>query len=246
MRPSSVAGVDAFSRTDSVGIPVPAVAVCTAFIIDHVPLTRFGLRTVLESTAGVTVVGEAGTEADALARLGECRPSLVVAGLPAGGGDDYVNVLRAAKKASPPAAVLVMSEENSPTAVAGAINAGADSFVHKSLSCGVLAEAIVRTGRGDRVWLLAPESSAPSLRATESASRGMAPRENEILGLMVNRLSNEEIAQLLNLAPQTVKNYVSRILHKHGVVSRRELFKVLGIHGVPLQPMPRDRERKPA
>ncbi|OXM67487.1 MULTISPECIES: LuxR C-terminal-related transcriptional regulator [Amycolatopsis] len=246
MRPNSVTGVDAFSRTDSDGTPVPAVAVRTAFIIDRVPLTRFGLRAVLEATAGVTVVGEAATGTDALAKLGECRPGLVVAGLPAGGDDDYVNVLRAVKKTSPPTAVIVMSEENSPTAVAAAINAGADSFVHKSLSCGVLVEAIVRTGLGDRVWLLAPESSSPSLRATESVSRGMTRRENEILGLMVNRLSNEEIAQLLNLAPQTVKNYVSRILHKHGVVSRRELFKVLGIHGVPLQPMPHDRDRKPA
>lgn len=55
----------------------------------------------------------------------------------------------------------------------------------------------------------------------------MTRREEEVLGLVLRRWSNDEIAQELFLAPQTVKNYVSRVLAKLGVSSRRELFRSL-------------------
>lgn len=216
----------------------------TTLVVDEQPLIRYALRTLIESAGECQEIAEAGSGAEALAKCRRVHPDLVITELTLTGERVGIGICRFAKRALRGTAVLVLTADSSPSAVAAALNAGADSFVHKSAGDRVVGEAIRRTRAGERTWLVGAETAPqPAPPPSPPDSPPMTSREEEVLALVLCRRSNDEIADQLHLARQTVKNYVSCVLRKLGFASRRDLFRSLDLRPSPSAAVP---PRRPA
>ena len=191
-------------------------------LVDRQPVTRLGLRVLLEGMEGVQVVGEAADTDEALRLSAQLRPNLVIVDPDLGGRVSVLGELKAVEK---PPRVLIYSEDNSRESVAAASLAGADGFVHKEAGIEVLPEAVKRTCAGERVWMLGPMEarSETTLRARIEAAK-LTPREKDILDLLLKRRTNPEIAEHLHVSVNTVRTHVKNVLKELGAGSRRELL----------------------
>ncbi|WP_176968962.1 response regulator transcription factor [Amycolatopsis xylanica] len=194
--------------------------------MDDQPLVRYALRTLLESRSGIQSIIEAGSEQEALRTCAKSLPDVVITELFFATGPVGARICQFVKGKSDDVKVMVYTSASAPSAVAVAMNAGADSFVHKSVGCAELMDAVERTKSGQRTWIL--RAASRPFRVRPDSTAALTPREEEILELVLHRWSNAEIAQELKLAKQTVKNYVSRVLQKLGFASRRDLLRTLG------------------
>lgn len=129
------------------------------------------------------------------------------------------------KQSADPPLVVVHTADNDPEMITSCLTAGADGFIHKSSEPEALVETLISATRGRRPWVLGRVSERVSGRASGLDVRPeLTGRENEVLRLLLARLSNQEIAEELHLAHQTVKNYAHSVMHKLGVSSRRQLL----------------------
>ena len=195
-------------------------------VVDHHPVVRYALSSLLDARAAWTA--EAATGEEAWQATTTRSPSVVVLETELEGrisGMELCQRIKAMKKAP---RVVVFTGSGSSSAVVSAISAGADSFLHKSVGSGELVDAVEKTFLGQRLWLLGKEDKAKVIDTRSVVHDGlttMTRREEEVLSLVLRRYTNEEIAQELSLAQQTIKNQVSNALRKLGVNGRRELFR---------------------
>ncbi|MFF6906548.1 DNA-binding response regulator [Streptomyces sp. NPDC012389] len=126
--------------------------------------------------------------------------------------------------------VILYSRDNTPRSVVDCIRGGAAGFVHESCPPESIVKGLHDVLSGRSFWHLGadePERAPVAVRAETGRQWKLSGREEEILGLLLRRRSNEEIAHELCLTQQTVKNYASRVFHKVGVSGRKELFRML-------------------
>jgi len=191
-------------------------------VIEPYPLMRRALVDEISRAEGVDVVGEAGDSRTA-ARIARTIPvDIVVTEAHLESENAGVALCARMKKLPTSPLVVVHTSDNSPRAVADCLAVGADSFVHKSFEPETLIDSMRRTARLHRPWILGRESAA--LPGTRPVGTALTTREQEVLGLLLMRLTNDEIAVRLHLARQTVKNYVSSVMRKLEVSTRRDLF----------------------
>lgn len=190
---------------------------------DH-PVMLLGLRAVVTAQDDLELVGEADSSALALDLAVEVQPDLVVLPLRLGGEFTGVELCREIKS-SMLARVLVYTSYNAAEDVSGCLLSGADSFVYKGEESVHLLETIRSTAAGRRIWLLGgePRGHSEDMRALADSS-GLTRREQEVLGFMLQRFTNAQIANELVVELTTVKTHVRSILRKLGLRNRRELF----------------------
>lgn len=135
--------------------------IAVVVVDEQQPVVRYAVRRLLEGDAGVRSVVEAGTEEAAIRACLSGDPDLVVTDVALDGGRSGLSVCRFAKRRCR-SAVLVHTADRSSSGMAAAVNAGADSVVHKSATCADLLDAIHRTARGRQVWLLDPGRGGPA------------------------------------------------------------------------------------
>jgi two-component system, NarL family, response regulator DevR len=190
---------------------------------DH-PIVLLGLRTVVTAQPDMELVGEAGTATEVMALTNELHPDLVVLPLRLEGELKGVELCREIKSAVR-TRVLIYTSYNSGEDAAACLLSGADSFVYKGEDSGRLLDTMRATAAGRRVWLLGGEHTDQSDRMRQLvASSGLTRREQEVLGFMLQRFTNGQIANELFVELPTVKTHVSSILRKLGLRSRQELF----------------------
>ncbi|MFJ2936808.1 response regulator [Streptomyces sp. NPDC087219] len=200
-------------------------------IADDQMMVRQGFTVLLNAEPGIEVVGQAVDGADAVAKVAELSPDVVLMDIrmPGTGGIEATRVLTAAAGSS--VKVLVLTTFDLDEYVYEALRAGASGFLLKDASADELAEAVRVVARGDA--LLAPDltkrliAEFSRLSATPRSPLkdrvGMlTERETEVLALIAQGLSNAEIAACLVVAEQTVKTHVSRILVKLGLRDRTQ------------------------
>jgi DNA-binding NarL/FixJ family response regulator len=196
------------------------MAVIRVLITDDHPLFRKGLRTLLESSEGLEVVGEAATAAAAVVACGTLLPDLVLMDLQMPGGSG-INAIREIGQEYPETRILVLSLYEDDNSVFAALRAGARGYVLKDADETEIIRAIQVVAGGDsifsssiagRIIALIPRDAFPELSS----------REREILGLLAAGQSPREIASQLFLSPKTVSNYISLIINKLQVVDRAE------------------------
>ncbi|MFI1106833.1 MULTISPECIES: response regulator transcription factor [Streptomyces] len=195
-------------------------------VVDPFPLSRRALVGLLRDRDGGQVVGEAGSRQEALEECALRLPDVVITDIDLLGPADGIRLCEQVKRLAVPPLVLVYSGTAAPGALAECLTHGADSFVHRTAPVERLISAIDLLFEGKPLWYfgeLTPGTHTATLPC-ETVNGLLTPREQQILGLLLRRHSNEEIAEDLHLARQTVKNYVSNILQKLGVSSRRELL----------------------
>ena len=197
----------------------------TVFLLDDHELVRRGIRTLLEGEGDIEVVGEASLARDAVARIPALRPQVAVLDgrLPDGSG---VEVCREIRSVDPSIAVLVLTSYDDDDALFAAIMAGAAGYVLKQVTGGDLVAAVRRVAAGQS--MLDPAVTARVLARLRNGplqdplTKHLTPKEEQILALVGEGLTNRQIAERLVLAEKTVKNYVSILLGKLGVESRTQ------------------------
>ncbi|GEL19601.1 DNA-binding response regulator [Pseudonocardia asaccharolytica DSM 44247 = NBRC 16224] len=173
------------------------------------------------------MVGEAGTAAQALARIPALRPDVAILDvrLPDGEG---VSVCRDVRSAvSPPPACLMLTSYSDDEALFGAIMAGAAGYLLKQVAGMDLVDAVRTVAAGGslldpRATTLVLERLRTGEQATDPRYEALSPQERRILGLIADGLTNRQIGTQMHLAEKTVKNYVSSLLHKLGFARRTE------------------------
>ncbi len=208
----------------------------TILVVDDHAVVRQGLRAFLEAQPDFDVVGEAESGAQAVALAGELVPDVVLMDLLMPGMDG-VEATRQIRRVSPRTQVVVLTSYHEDEHIFPALRAGAISYLLKSVKMDELAEALRRAAHGEAT--LHPRVAARLVR--EVSGRGDEPpnpftelteRELEILKLIANGLSNQQIAETLVISENTVKGYVSNILSKLHLADRTQAAVLAWREGV--------------
>jgi DNA-binding NarL/FixJ family response regulator len=195
------------------------------FLLDDHEIVRLGVRDLLEAESDITVVGEAGTAASALARIPALRPDVAVLDVRLPDGDG-VSVCRDIRSRMPEVACLMLTSFGDDEALFEAIMAGAAGYVLKQIRGTDLVGAVrtVASGRS----LLDPEAASRVMARMRDQSTksdplaGLTGQERKILELIGEGLTNRQIGERLFLAEKTVKNYVSALFAKLGMERRTQ------------------------
>ncbi len=194
-----------------------------AFVADDQPLVRLGIRTALEQTNDIRVVGEAAVAEDILAHGLHLQPDvfLLSQGIPDFNIVEAVAEIRAALAG---AKVLIAGARQDPAFIRALVEAGAEGSLLKDDPPEDVVQAVRLVMRG-QVWysqeLLRQLLAAQHDRAAYEGAH-LSPRDRQILVLLAQGRSNAQIGEELHLTRQTIKNYVSRIYRILGISSRAE------------------------
>ncbi|GAA5075810.1 MULTISPECIES: response regulator [Nocardia] len=196
------------------------------FLVDDHEIVRRGLIDLLEGDPELTVIGEAGDVAQAMARIPVLRPDVAVLDvrLPDGNGIELCRDLLAEVDGL---RCLILTSYTDEQAMLDAILAGASGYVVKNIKGMELAAAIKAVGAGRS---LLDNRAAAALRARlrdstpddDGPLAGLTEQERRLLALLGEGLTNRQIAARMFLAEKTVKNYVSRLLAKLGMERRTQ------------------------
>ncbi|MGW3043995.1 response regulator [Kitasatospora sp. NPDC001159] len=194
------------------------------FLLDDHEVVRRGVHDLLDAEPDLTVVGEAATVDQALARVPALRPDVAILDMRLPDGDG-VTVCRELRSRMPELACLVLTSFDDEEALLDAIMAGAAGYVLKQISGTDLVSAVRTVASGQS--MLDPGATTRLMARLRGEAAPQAPdfpqlteREREILALVGEGLTNRQIGERLYLAEKTVKNHVSRLLAKLGVERR--------------------------
>ncbi|MFG2843390.1 response regulator [Kitasatospora sp. NPDC101155] len=210
------------TKAEGVGDSAPV----RVFLLDDHEVVRRGVHDLLDGEPDLEVVGEAATAEQALVRVPALRPDVAVLDVRLGDGDG-VSVCRELRSRMPDLACLMLTSFDDEEALLDAVMAGAAGYVLKQIS-GTDLVAAVRTVASGRS-MLDPGAATRLLNRLRSdaeparpvtAGPGLTAREQEVLALIGEGLTNRQIGERLYLAEKTVKNHVSRLLAKLGVERR--------------------------
>jgi DNA-binding NarL/FixJ family response regulator len=201
-------------------------------LVDDHAVVRTGLRLMLEAEPDIVVLAEASTAAEAVERVAELKPAVVLLDItmPGGGGIGALDRLR---KASPETRVLMLTMHDDPEYLRVALVSGAAGFILKNAVSAELLAAI-RTVHQGRTYVdptLAGAALRGILAAAERAGAGenptdrLSPREIEVLRQLALGYTNKEIANRLELSVKSVETYRARVSEKLGLSGRAELFR---------------------
>ncbi|MGY1780661.1 LuxR C-terminal-related transcriptional regulator [Geodermatophilus sp. SYSU D01036] len=191
-------------------------------VLDEQEVVRRGVSQVLGDDPALTVVAEATSVAEAVARGLAVRPDVAVVGmrLPDGSGAEAWARLRAGV---PGLRCLVLSAYCDPATVQAAVRLGVAGYLVKHVRGPALVAAVHRVAAGGTVFH--PEVTAavsdPTDRRPHPLDR-LTPRERELLRLLGEGLTNRQIGERLGLTEKTVKNYASNLLGKLGLQRRTQ------------------------
>jgi NarL family two-component system response regulator LiaR len=194
-------------------------------LVDDHDMVRLGIRTYLLTEQDIEVVGEAGSGEQAVQLVQELKPDLVLMDLVMPGMDG-VAATRAVLKAEPKTKVLVLTSFVEDDKVLPALEAGASGYLLKTVLGDELVRSIRKVCAGETV--LEPQAAAKMLAALQKPKReerkldALTEREQEVLRLIAQGKTNQQIGEELFIGIKTVKTHVSNILSKLCVEDRTQ------------------------
>jgi two-component system invasion response regulator UvrY len=211
-------------------------------LVDDHAVVREGYRTLLEKHEGLRVVGEAGNAAQGYQCYKDLRPDVVVmdVSMPGRGGIDAIEHIR---KFDADARILVFTMHSGAPYALQAFRAGAKGYVTKSSSPELLISAVRSVADGQVAICpeISEELAIDRVQDESEGIEGLSPREFEILRMILNAKSTDEIAAALNVSRKTAANYHYGIKAKLGASSDIELLHLGLRHGLvePVVPSPK-------
>ena len=196
-------------------------------IVDDHAVVRQGVRAALEARQDFVVVGEAESGAAAVAAVAQRIPDVVLMDLLMPGMDG-VEATRQIKRLSPHTQIVVLTSHHDDSYIFPALRAGAISYLLKNVKMEELAEAVRRAAR--REAILDPRVAARVIQALQGSHDAPPPnafteltdRELEILKLIAQGMTNQELTAHLCISEHTVKGHVSNILSKLHLADRTQ------------------------
>lgn len=183
-----------------------------------------GIRVLLENS-GLDVVAEAESTAEVLERIGTVNPDVILLDIRMPGGDG-LNCLGRVKLDYPDMPIVLYSAYDNPTYIARAVALGAAGYVLKNASRERLIEALTTAVKGQSAFtkeeLRRVTGALATPRLNQDIEVPLTQRESEVLRQMALGLTNKEIAKLLGISYETVKEHVQHILRKVGVSDRTQ------------------------
>lgn len=191
------------------------------FLVDDHEVVRRGVAEVLEDDPGITVAGEAGSVAEALARVPAVRPDVVVADMRLPDGDG-VDLCRMLLERLPGIRCLILTSYADEQAQAAAVEAGIAGYLLKQVRGRALVSGVRTVAAGGSLF----EDGAVRVRRSTPAEDGrlaaLTEQERTVLMLIGEGLTNRQIGARMGLAEKTVKNYTSHLLAKLGFERRTQ------------------------
>ncbi len=207
----------------------------TIVVVDDHPLFRQGVADALSLSPHIRVVGQASHGVQGLEMILSLRPDLAIVdvNLPGMNGQQITHEVTSERINT---RVILMTAYDDGEQMLHAAIAGASGYCTKDIQPDHLTELILNVGEGKYVmagevmseksfahWLqLQLESARRSYSEPGSPFHPLSEREMEVLNLVVEGKSNKEIASLLGISHQTVKNHITSILRKFGVEDRTQ------------------------
>ncbi len=196
-------------------------------LVDDHAVVREGYRRLLESRPDLTIIGEAATAREAFEQYRLLSPDVLVLdlGLPDMGG---VELIRRLVQRDADVRILVFTMHREPIFATQALRAGALGYITKSSPPDVLVDAVYQVAARRQVISpdIAPELALALLNQSSEPLAELSPREFEILRLLLDGCSSEEIGIRLSITAKTVQNCHYQIKAKLGVRSDIELTRV--------------------
>ncbi len=205
-------------------------------VADDFPLVREGVVRALDSDPAIEVVAQAENGHDALRVAEDLKPDVMILDLrmPGLGGLEVLDKLRASR---PEIRVIVMTASEQASTLLDAVAAGAAGYLSKRSTGEELRQAVITAHGGGSV--ITPSLASHLLKEYSSSARGeqsqvrpLQGRELDVLRLVVQGLTDNEIGQELFISPRTVQNHLTRIREKTGLRRRSELTRWAVEHAI--------------
>lgn len=198
----------------------------TVMLVDDHVIVRTGVRAFLDAQPDIHVVAETGSGAEAVRLATEFVPDVILMDLVMPEMDGVETTWRV-RRVSPRSQVVILTSYHDDSHIFPAIKAGALSYVLKDLGPDQLADAVRSASRGEAV--LHPQVAARLVRELRGDREDagnifseLSEREQEVLRLIAEGMSNADIAEKLVLSEKTVKGHVSNILSKLHLADRTQ------------------------
>ena len=201
-------------------------------IVDDHTIVREGIKALLDIQEGIDVVAEARSSIECLQKMEAALPDVVLMDLKMP-GIDGIETTRLVKKKYPQVKVILLTNYDDEEYVIASIKSGADGYVLKDVKKGDLAEIIHGVFR-NRAFIdpTVTRKLFHSIRHSDTAKEApatrpvLSQRELQILTHLVEGKSNKDIANSVNLAPDTIKSHLKNIYQKLGVNNRSQAARV--------------------
>lgn len=206
-------------------------------IVDDHEVVRSGLKSILEPEDDLEVVGEASSGSEAVEKVAQLDPSLVLMDIRMEEMSG-IEACRLIKSSHPQVNVLMLTSFGEEEAVMASIMAGASAYLLKNVGRAELIRAIRGVAGGQN--LLDPAVTKRvmerlaqlTVKEEEREVAGLSGREKEVLALVARGSTNKEIAGKLVISEHTARNHLSRILDKLGLTRRSEAAVFAAEHGL--------------
>jgi two-component system response regulator NreC len=210
------------------------VSQVTVVLVDDHPVVRQGLRALLETEPGFSVVGEAGNGLEAASLVERLKPTVLLLDLTLPELDG-LETLRQVRQSSPQTRVIILSMHSTEAYVRAALRHGAAGYVLKDASAGDLIQAMREVCKGRRY--LSPPLSERTIDAYLSAAPPdaydtLTNREREVLRLVAAGLTNAQIAAGFSISPRTVETHRANLMRKLELHSLADLTRYAMEHGI--------------
>jgi two-component system nitrate/nitrite response regulator NarL len=202
-------------------------------VADDHPMFRAGVVGSLREVQGIEVVGEAGDAESALSLARTELPDVIILDIAMPGGG--LTAAREIAAACPATRIVMLTVSEDEDDLLAAVKAGASGYVLKGAGAGELV-SIIRSVNAGEVYV-APALAWGMLREMQTPRTSpfdeLTEREREVLELVAEGLSNQEVGDRLGLAEKTIKHYMTNILGKLQVRSRVEAALLVARGGSP-------------
>jgi len=203
-------------------------------VVDDHAILRDGLRSLLDRQQDIVVVGEASSGEEALAQIGSLAPDIVLMDL-AMPGMDGLEATRRLRRSHPDVKVLILTQHDDREYIAPALHAGAAGYVLKRSGGREVVNAIRQVF--EQGAYVEPDVAQQLVQAIPSdvalasqASASLTEREMQVLRLVVEGLSNKEIARTLVISPKTASVHRTNIMSKLKVRNSADLVRYVMQH----------------
>jgi len=192
-------------------------------IVDDHPVVRTGIRNMLDPAVGISVVGEASTGSEALQMIESLQPQVVLLDmkLPDMSGIEVIKQIYETKSKS---RVLGLSSYDDREFISQLLNYGASGYLLKEEVPEYIIDAVRGVAHGEAGWVSRKVAALLSQIILKDKEDGTAltARELEVLRLVVDGKTNDQIGVSLGISVKTVENHLHAIFRKMGVISRVE------------------------